>query len=193
MSAQAIVDLARRRFTADEYQRMGQTGILDEDDRVELLDGEIVQMTPIGPVHASIVDRLTRLLVQRLGDRAVVRVQNPIRLNPHSEPQPDLVVARDRADFYASSHPAPDDVLLVVEVADSSLALDRAVKMPLYARARVPEVWLIDLAARVVVVHRDPRGGAYADVHTASPDEQLRIEALDDVAVTVTDVLGADA
>jgi Uma2 family endonuclease len=190
MSAQATENLMRRRFTIEEYERMGQTGILGEDDRVELLGGEIVQMTPIGPVHAAVVDRLNRVLVQRLGDRAIVRVQNPVRVDSHSEPQPDLVVARDRSDFYQLGHPTPDDILLAIEVADSSLAVDRAVKVPLYARAGIAEMWLVDLVARTVLVHRGPRDGEYAQVRPARPGEDVSLAAFADVILAIAEILG---
>lgn len=192
MTADAPIEVTRHRFTVDEYERIGQVGVFGEDDRVELLDGEIFRRTPIGPVHASIVDRLNRLLVQRLGDRAIVRVQNPVRLAPYSEPQPDLALVSFRRDFYQSHHPAPEDVLLVVEVADSSLALDRGVKVPLYARARIPQVWLIDLVAQRVLVHRDPGDGAYyGQVVSTGPGDTLQVPEFDDVTLSVTEVLGA--
>src|SRR5688500_5684417 len=118
MTADATVPMRRRLFTVDEYEAMASAGILSTDDRVELLDGEIVEMSPIGPPHAGIVNRLNRMLIQRLGDRAVVTVQNPLRIVPRSEPQPDFVVARARPDDYQRSHPEPGDVLAVIEVAD---------------------------------------------------------------------------
>ncbi len=126
--------LLRRRFTVHEYHQMGQAGILGEDDRLELLEGEIVEMAPIGSRHQAVVDRLTRLFSNRLGDAAVVRVQGPVRLGEETEPQPDLLLLAPRADFYASAHPGPDDVLLLVEVSDSSTEYDREMKLPLYAR-----------------------------------------------------------
>jgi len=131
--------VSRWKFTVDEYARMAEAGILGEDDRVELLEGEIVEMAPIGPPHAGCVNRLTRLLTSRLGDRAVVGVQNPIRLGSLSEPQPDLTLLRPRRDLYSEGHPEADDVLLVVEVASSTSAFDRQVKMPLYAQAGIPQ------------------------------------------------------
>jgi Uma2 family endonuclease len=140
------VQLARRLFTVAEYHKMAEAGILSEDDRVELLEGEIVAMSPIGSRHAGLVNRLNRLFSQRAGDQVVVSVQNPVRLGGYSEPQPDLALLRPRADFYTSSHPGPEDVLLAVEVAETSAAVDREVKVPLYARFGVPEVWLVDLA-----------------------------------------------
>ncbi len=132
--------VARRMFTTDEFHRMAAAGILSEDDRVELIDGEIVQMSPIGSPHASCVDRLTALFVRRFGRRAIIRVRNPIVLSRHSEPQPDLAVLKLRTDFYAEKHPGPSDVLLVVEVADTSADYDRLTKVALYARAGIPEV-----------------------------------------------------
>ena len=139
MVADPTVDL-RRRFTVEEYERMGQVGILGEDDRVELLDGEIVAVSPTGPKHASVVDVLTEQLYARLLGRVAIRVQNPVRLLPRSEPEPDVVVARRRRDAYRSSHPTAEDVLLVVEVADSPLVSDRAVELPIYARQGIAEV-----------------------------------------------------
>ena len=124
---------------------MGQAGILGEDDRLELLEGEIVEMAPIGSRHQSVVDRLTRLFSNRVGDAAVVRVQGPVRLGDDSEPQPDLLLLRRRADFYATAHPGPEDVLLLVEVPDTSTEYDREVKLPLYARHGIAEVWLVGL------------------------------------------------
>lgn len=172
---------------------MGEVGILDEDDRVELLDGQVVPMTPIGPAHASLVDRLTRLLVRAVGDDAVVRVQNPVRLTPLSEPEPDLAVVRPRADGYAESHPGPDDVVVLVEVADSSDAVDRAVKIPLYADAGVPEVWLIDVSRRLLTVHTDPGEGGYRVVRTPGPDETLALTGPSGTALPVAEILGLSA
>src|SRR5882762_3247032 len=121
----AAAFVPRRRFTTDEYHRMGDAGVLSEDDRVELLDGEIVQMSPIGIPHASCVDRLNAFFTHRLRNRAVVRVQNPIVLDTHSEPQPDLTLLAPRRDFYSSAHPRPRDVLLAIEVMDASRSYDR--------------------------------------------------------------------
>ena len=142
--------IEKRRFTVDEYYAMARAGILSERDRVELIDGEIVTMTPIGPVHAAAVARATHALMRSAGERAIVWVQNPIRLDAFSEPQPDLVLLRPREDFYRAAHPGPADVLLVIEIADSSLRYDRDVKASLYARHGIVEYWLVDLAASTV-------------------------------------------
>jgi Uma2 family endonuclease len=147
-SDQVGTQLQRRLFTADEFHRIAEAGILREDDRVELVDGEIVEMTPIGSHHAACVDRLNVLLQRSVDGRGIVRVQGPIRLDAHSEPQPDLSVLALRTDFYASAHPTPSNVLLVVEVAETSARYDRDIKIPLYARAAIPETWLVDLTER---------------------------------------------
>jgi Uma2 family endonuclease len=184
------VQLTRRRFTVDEYYEMARAGILGEDDRVELIDGEIVEMPPIGPGHAGSVGGAAEQLMRQFGDRAHVRVQNPIRLGPHDEPQPDLALVRRRADSYRSAHPTPADVLLVIEVADTSLAADRGVKMPLYARFGLPEAWLVDLQHEVVLVHREPAADGYRLVTTARRGERLRPLAFPDRELAVDDLLG---
>ena len=184
------VEIARRRFTVDEYHRMGQAGILREDDRVELIDGEIVEMTPIGSPHAACVTRLAHAFFAMVGRHAAVRVQNPIALGATSEPQPDLALVRPRADFYAGGHPGPGDVWLVVEVADTSLTFDRTVKVPLYARAGIPEVWVVDLAGQRVEVYRRPAGGLYADVQRHERGQRLVCAAFPDLALSVDEALG---
>jgi len=145
MSTSAEEILRRHRLNVDEYHRMAEAGILGPDARVELIEGEIIDMAPIGSRHAATVSRLAHLLHQRIGQQAIVWTQNPIRLDEYSEPEPDLALLRPRDDFYATAHPGPGDVLLVVEVADSSLRYDREIKIPLYARHGIPEAWLLDL------------------------------------------------
>jgi Uma2 family endonuclease len=152
---------ARRHFNVTQYRRMIETGILREDDRVELIEGEIVEMSPIGSQHASCVDSLNTLLVMRVGQSARVRVQNPIHLNDFSEPQPDIAVLKLRADRYRDQHPGPEDVLLVIEVADTSAQYDRNVKIPLYGRAGVSEAWLVDLQNEIIEVHTQPGSKGY--------------------------------
>jgi Uma2 family endonuclease len=162
--------LAHRRFTVDEYHRMAEAGILGEDDRVELLDGEIVQVSPIGARHAATVSRLEHLFHHLAGNRAIVRGQNPVRLDNYSEPEPDIALVAPRDDYYAADHPVPRDVLLIVEVADTSLRYDRHRKLPSYARAGIPEVWLVDLTLDRVERHREPRGDAYTDQQNLGRD-----------------------
>jgi Uma2 family endonuclease len=184
------IEVARRRFTVVEYHRMGEAGILREGDRVELIDGEIVEMTPIGSRHASCVKRLNQLFVRALGDRAVVSVQDPIAIPPESEPQPDLALLRPRADFYAGGHPGPADVLLVVEVADTSAPFDRGVKIPLYARAGITEVWLVDLTTDTVEVLRRSSGGRLADVQRHGRAGRVACEAFPDLDLSIDELLG---
>lgn len=183
------VDLKRRRFNADEYERMGRAGILGEDDRVELIDGEIVEMTPIGLRHADCVNRINSSLVLAFNDVAVILVQNPIRPSDRSEPQPDLALVRRRGGLYASSHPRPADILLVAEVADTSLEYDRRVKVPLYARAGIPEVWLVDLNQETVTAYRDPRRGNYRTAHVVRRGDELAPSAFPDLVLSVADLL----
>jgi len=185
------VELLKRRFTVEEYERMGQAGILSEDDRVELIEGEIIEMSPIGSRHAGTVARIHHLFSTRLGDRAVVWSQNPLLLVRHqSEPQPDVMLLAPRADFYAGALPEPPDVRLLVEVADSSLLYDRRTKFPLYARSGVSEAWLVDLDSGRVEVHRGPSSAGYRDVRVVGADERLSPLASPDLTVTLRDLIG---
>ena len=178
------------RFTVDEFARMGEAGIFTEDERVELLDGAIYEMTPIGPPHAWIVDRLNELLVSRLAGRAHVRNQNPVRLGPHTEPQPDLTVAR-RSGSYASRHPESGDILLVVEVADSSLRYDRTQKVPRYGKAGIPETWLVDIEAGEVTINTEPGPEGYAKQQTLSRGSRLTATRVPNLALSVDDIFRA--
>jgi Uma2 family endonuclease len=158
------VDFATRpRFTADEFHRMGEAGILSEDVRVELINGEIVKRTPIGSQHASCVRRLDRWLQRWLGDELVVSAQQPVKIGTDGEPVPDIAILRPRADDYGDSHPTAADALMLIEVADSSVMFDRNVKRRLYADAGIPEYWVIDLPRRCVAVFRSPEGRDYAE------------------------------
>ena len=142
---------------------MARAGILAEDDRLELIDGDLIDMAPIGSRHAGAVKRLASLLHVAVRGTAVVSVQDPVQIDRHSQPQPDIALLRPRADFYAESHPQPADVLLIVEVAEASLDYDRDVKVPLYARHGVPEVWLLDVAGRSLTVYRAPGTDGYGE------------------------------
>ena len=169
------LDAHRYLFSVDEFARMGEAGIFAEDDRVELIGGEVREMTPIGAQHAGVVSRLTELFVTRAAGRAHVSVQNPIRLDRYTEPRPDLVVARRRRSHYTDRHPDADDVYLVVEVADSSLRYDRAQKVPRYGKAGIPETWLVDLAARTVTVYSEPGPDGYARERVRRREDGVRI------------------
>jgi Uma2 family endonuclease len=190
MVSPAPAPIARHRFTVDEYHRMGEAGIFGKDDRIELIEGEIIEMSPIGSPHAARVKRVNRLLVRRLGTRAIVQVQDPVVLSQLSEPQPDLAVVKARADFYAAGHPQPPDVLLIVEVADSSRVFDRNVKAPLYARAGVPELWVVDVIDAVVDVYRKPWRGRYREVTRFRRGQRMTIAAFPHFSFRVTDILG---
>ena len=177
------------RFTVDDFARMGEAGILTEGDRVELIDGEVREMTPIGPPHAWIVDRLTVLVAARLPETAHLRVQGPIRLGRHTEPQPDLSVAR-RTQAYTNRHPDAGDLLLVIEVADSSLQYDRAEKVPRYGKAGVPEIWLVDVAARTVTVYTGPGPEGYARERVLRCGERIAAGAVAGLDLAVEDIFG---
>ena len=181
-------EVTRRRFTVHEYHRMGEVGILHEDDRVELIDGEIVEMSPIGGRHALCVSLLNRLLVRSVGDRAIVSPQNPVRLDEHHEPQPDLTVIRDRA--YGRSLPTPEDTLLLIEVSDTTLAYDRNVKLPIYARAGIPEVWIVDVNGGRLERYTGPSGDLYRHAELVRSGESLASKTLPDLTLAVDDVLG---
>lgn len=184
------VEVIKRRFTADDYQRMGQTGILSSEDRVELIDGEVVAMSPIGPRHSACIDRANRALVILLGERAIVRVQSSVRLNRYNEPEPDLVLLRPQADFYASRLPGAADILLIIEVAESSLDYDREVKAPLYAGSGVAEYWVVDLNSNQLVCCSDPASGAYRTLRHHSRGESVTPVQLPGCSIAVDDLLG---
>ncbi len=175
----------KRRFTVEEYYRMGVTGILTSDERVELIEGQIVQMSPIGSRHAACVALLMQHFFTALALRTIVRAQNPVRLGDRSEPQPDLMLLKPKADFYASGHPGPSDVLLLIEVADSSAASDRETKFPLYARAGIVEFWLLNLEKHQIEVCRDPQGDTYASTQTFPRGTSVSPRAFPDILVPV--------
>ncbi len=181
--------VTKRRFTVGEYHRLAEAGILSEDDRVELLEGEIFEMSPISSRHASCVDRLVQLFSERLGRRAIVRVQNPVRLSEYSEPQPDLTLLKPRADFYRAAHPQPDDVLLLVEVSETSGEFDRRVKLPLYATAGIPEVWIVDLSCEQIEVYRDPKPEGYQQSQIVGRGQTLTAQLLA-LELPVAEILG---
>jgi Uma2 family endonuclease len=185
-----VVDIQRKRFTVDDYYRMAEVGILDPDDRVELIEGEIIQMSPIGDRHAGCVNRATDLFTHLFRGKAVVTVQNPVRLNKFNEPQPDLTLCKWRADFYTSHHPRPDDILLAVEVADTTLSKDLKLKLPIYARLGIVELWIEDLRNNRILIFRDPEGEQYQTHLTASFGETLYVLAFRNVIIKAEELLG---
>ena len=183
-----VQKVVRRRFTVHDYHRMAEAGILREDDRVELIDGEVVEMSPIGGRHVQCVSRLTRLLSQSVGDRYLVSVQSPVRLGRRQEPQPDLAVVLDRE--YDRSLPGSEDIVLVIEVADTSLSYDRGVKLPLYARAGIREAWIVDLTNRAIERHTDPSRNGYRLTARARQGEQIESATLSRLFVHIDVIFG---
>jgi len=181
--------LKRWRLTVDDYHRMGKAGILHEDDRVELIEGELIEMAAIGSCHFTSVNNLNHEFSERATGRYIVSVQNPVRLSRHSEPQPDLTLLRPRADKYANSLPDPEDVLLIVKVSDTTVAADRKVKLPLYAAAGIPDSWLVNIPRRSIEVHRGPRSGRYQQVTVFRTGERISLLMLPEVSVAVEDIL----
>ena len=187
-SADAEAVPARRRFTVDEYYEMAKAGILRADERVELLDGEIYCMSPIGSLHAATVAFVSRWFDRRVGDRAIMWIQNPVRLHSGAEPEPDIVLLRYRPDHYAAGHPGPEDVLLLIEVADTSFAFDRDTKLPEYARAGIPEVWLFNLPRAQAHIYRQPQDGQYSRQETVGRDGRLTPTAFPDLTLPLAEL-----
>jgi Uma2 family endonuclease len=188
MATPADTGVSRYRFSVADYHRLGETGILAGDRRVELIDGEIRHMNPIGPLHAGTVSHLLHLLSRQLGERALLSVQNPVQLDDFSEPQPDLMVLRPRDDSYTTAHPQPADVFVIVEVADTTERYDREEKILRYARAGIAEAWLVLPGVKTIEQYTEPRGGSYRSVriHKAGdalfsaggPELQLALDSL---------------
>ena len=177
------------RFTVAQYLAMGEAGILKKEDRVELIDGVIVAMAAAGNRHLATVDRLNRMMGRAAGDRAIVRVQGAIDLHERSRPEPDLALLRERADFYESESAGPDDVLLLIEVSDSSVNYDRYDKLPRYARAGIPEVWITVLPERIIEAHTEPAGGRYTQMRTFRPGDTISPACFPDIALPVSEIL----
>jgi Uma2 family endonuclease len=182
----------RHAFTVNEWHRMGDAGLFGDSARMELLDGEVIEMSPIGSAHASCVARLTLLLISAVGSRALIFPQNPVLLDEHSEPQPDIAVLAPQRDGYSRFHPTPAESLLLIEVADSTLAYDRDRKSVAYARAGIRQTWIVDLAGDEVLVMDSPGPEGYGRVGAIRRGDVLEIAALDGVHLSVDAVLGPD-
>jgi Uma2 family endonuclease len=183
--------LNRRQFTLAEYHQMIATGVLPAGDRVELIDGDVLEMAAIGSKHAAQVNRLNRIFSAFVGDDLLLSIQNPLELGPRSEPQPDLVLLRWRADYYASSHPQPEDVYLVIEVAESTVDFDRNVKAVLYAQSGIGEYWLINLVTDAIEVYRQPTPDGYQTSTTQQRGSTITLAARSEITVTVDQLLGS--
>jgi len=182
-------DGRRRRFTVEEYYKLAEVGILAPDERVELLAGEIIKMAPIGNKHAYGVTQFAEEFSVQLGRRVTIRVQNPIRLATDEEPEPDIAVVYRRDDGYLSGHPRPEDVIILIEIADSTVGFDRRHKLPMYALHGVPQVWLGDINARMVEVHDEPIAAGYARVRIFDADDVLGLPGFPDLEIRVSDVM----
>lgn len=178
----------RHLVSAEEYLRMGEAGVFDPDARLELIEGEIIEMAPIGSPHASLVSVLNRLFVRRAGAAAVVWVQCPVVLHERSVPQPDLALVKPRADDYRESHPTAAEILLAVEVSDTTLRFDIGRKAPLYARCAIPELWIVDVGESVVRVYREPSASGYRESFTAGRGERVACVLLPEVFVAVPEL-----
>lgn len=184
------VQILRWQFTVADFARMTEAGIFTEDDRVELIDGEVRAMSPIGPRHAAIVKRLNALMSRQVADRAILSVQDPIQPTNYTELQPDLAVLRVREDFYVQAHPVPADVLVVVEVAETSLEYDREEKVPRYAQVRIPEVWLLDVERETVTQYTQPDGTRYREEYTLQRGHILVAATVSDLQLALDDIFG---
>jgi len=184
------VEVVKRHFTVEEYYRIAAAGVLREDDRVELIEGEIIEMSPIGSRHAACVGRLTELLGDRARNVAMLWVQNPVQINDYSEPVPDVTLLRRRDDFYAQAKPVPEDVLLIVEVSDSTVNYDRKVKLPLYARGGVTEMWLVNLPEELIEVYTRPLDGAYQETRLVRRGESIPLASAGGLTFEADAVLG---
>ena len=173
-----------------DYHRIHEAGILGEDDRVELIDGEVRVMSPIGSIHAAMVNRYAQLLFSLVGQTAIVSIQNPIQLNDKSEPQPDIALLRYREDFYQKATPTAADVLLIIEVSDSTLIYDRSEKLPRYALAGIPEVWLTDVIGEVIERYADPNGDQYATKQTFKRGQTINVLTLPTINLSVDRIFG---
>jgi Uma2 family endonuclease len=183
------VVLERRKFTLEEYHRLGEMGFLGEDDRVELIDGEIIEMSPIGKAHNACINRNTRTLVQRLGDKAIVSVQNSVNIL-ENEPLPDIAILQPNPTYYADRLATAEDILLIIEIADSSLAYDQDIKAPKYAQAGVQELWIVDLNDDMIWVYRNPSPKGYLDIRAYKRGEAITLLAFSDITLAVNDILG---
>ena len=184
------VQLLKRKFTVEEYNLMAEAGLFKESDRLELIAGEIIEMSPVGMRHAACVRRLDTLLNLKLAGRAIVDTQNPVVLNNTSEPEPDVALLKLRGDFYGTAHPRPVDCFLLVEVADSTIDYDRQIKIPLYAANGIAEVWLVDLNGETVEVYRQPGPSGYQSLGRFIRGQTLTVAAFANLSLTVDEVLG---
>ena len=183
------IQLAHRLINVKEYRLMATAGILKENDRVELINGQILEMSPIGSRHAAVVDRISNVLKYYLQEKVIVRVQNPVEIDELSEPEPDVCLLKFRKDYYADQHPVPQDILLIIEVADSSLTLDREVKLPLYAKAGITEYWIVNLERNEIEAYRSPQEDIYTIREIIRRNKPIDLPNLD-LTLPVKELIG---
>ena len=179
----------RRFITVNEYHSMGERGIFKENEHLELIDGEIINMTPIGFRHANCVDRLNEFFVTHLTGKAIVRVQNPVYLNEYSELEPDIAITKRYEKAYITKHPEPKDIYLIVEVADTSINFDREIKVPLYAKAGIIEVWLVDLNEDCVEVYQEPVHEKYRAIYKKYDSEIISPLSFPDFKIAINKLI----
>jgi Uma2 family endonuclease len=185
------MELTTYKFTTEEYQLMGKAGILHPEARVELINGEIIVMSPTGLKHSVVINRLTRFLVKKIDEAGIVSVQNPFRIPDYSEPQPDILILRPRDDFYANKFPLPEDILLLIEVADSSLRYDQTIKLSLYAEHRIPEYWIVNLERDILEIYRQPQNKSYLkQTLVDNPQVTFAPIAFPEITMTLKDIYG---
>ncbi|MGR8935713.1 MAG: Uma2 family endonuclease [Gammaproteobacteria bacterium] len=185
----ATVTPQKHRINLDEWRRMGEAGIFPPESRIELIDGEIIEMSPIGFNHAGHVTRLMNFFAPLLGNKALMTAQNPVQLGDLSEPEPDFMLLKPEASFYSTRHPQADDVLLLVEIADTSLSYDRSQKMRLYAAHNIPEYWMLNLNGSSLEVYRQPQPGGYAEKAVLHRGDTVQPVSLQHILINVADIL----
>jgi Uma2 family endonuclease len=184
-----LVQVERHLFTVDRYHQMIDAGIFTENDRIELIQGDLITMSPIGIRHAACVNKLTHKLSRYLSEQSIISVQNPVQINDISEPEPDVTLLTIRDDYYASNLPTAEDVYLVIEVSDSTLAFDRTIKLPMYAEAGIPEVWLVNLIDNVIEVYREPEAGKYTKRMRVARNEEVTAVSFPNITFSVSDLI----
>jgi Uma2 family endonuclease len=183
--------LATKKYSLTDYHKMIEIGIIKGEDKVELIRGEIVKMSPVGLKHATCVKKLNQLFSQKLGTKVILGIQDPIKLNDNSEPQPDVVLLKPKADFYATEHPKPEDIFLLIEVADSSIEYDQQIKIPLYAENNITEMWLVNINENIIQVYQNPQGKLYKNITNYQINDQINITIFSDFNfdIQVKDIL----
>ena len=179
-----------KRFNVEEFRKMTEVGILPEESGWEVIDGYLIDKMSIGSKHASTVKRLNRIFTNLVGNEAIISIQDPIRVDEYNEPEPDVALLKSRKDFYAESHPTPQDVLLLIEVSDSTVEFDREIKKTLYAKAEVAEFWLVNLKENTVECYSSPKNGNYRLAKILEKGKTIKSETIEKLTLQVEEILG---